>query len=101
LAAALAGRAEIVRMLLDRGVGADHPLYLPVGVTRVTFERVIFVTPLCAGRMGSRGVKGLAGWCVGRPGTQVIDGLVHRGASRARQAHPDPAGARLTASSWS
>jgi hemoglobin len=52
--AALAGRAEIVRMLLDRGVGADLPFYLPVGVTGIAFERVIFVTPLCAARMKRR-----------------------------------------------
>jgi truncated hemoglobin YjbI/ankyrin repeat protein len=50
-AAALAGRAETVQALLDRGVGADHPFYLPVGVTGIAFERVIFVTPLCAARM--------------------------------------------------
>ncbi len=53
-AASLAGRAEIVRMLLDHGVGADHPFYLPVGVTGVAFERVVFVTPLCAARMKRR-----------------------------------------------
>ena len=53
-AAALAGRAEIVRMLLDGGVGADHPFYLPVGVTGAAFERVVFVTPLCAARMKRR-----------------------------------------------
>ena len=53
-AAVLAGRAETVRTLLDRGVGADHPFYLPVGVTGVAFERVIFVTPLCAARMKRR-----------------------------------------------
>ena len=53
-AAVLAGRAEIVRMLLDRGVGADQPFYLPVSVTGVAFERVIFVTPLCAARMKRR-----------------------------------------------
>jgi truncated hemoglobin YjbI len=53
-AAALAGRAETVRMLLDRGVGADHPFYLPVSVTGVAFERVVFVTPLCAARMKRR-----------------------------------------------
>jgi hemoglobin len=52
--AALAGRAEIVRMLLDRGVGADHPFNLPVGVTGLAFERVVFVTPLCAARMKRR-----------------------------------------------
>jgi len=53
-AAALAGRAEIVRMLLDGGVGADHPFYLPVGVTGPAFERVVFVTPLCAARVKRR-----------------------------------------------
>jgi ankyrin repeat protein len=53
-AAALAGRAEIVRLLLDVGAGADHPFYLPVSVTGAAFERVIFVTPLCAARMKSR-----------------------------------------------
>jgi len=53
-AAALAGRAEIVRMLLDGGVGADQPFYLPVSVTGVALERVIFVTPLCAARMKRR-----------------------------------------------
>jgi truncated hemoglobin YjbI/ankyrin repeat protein len=53
-AGALAGRAEIIRMLLDRGVAADHPFYLPVRVTGVAFERVIFVTPLCAARMKRR-----------------------------------------------
>ena len=55
-AAALAGRAEVVRMLLDGGVGADHPFYLPVSVTGVAFERVVFVTPLCAARMKRRSV---------------------------------------------
>ena len=53
-AAALAGRAEIAAMLMDRGVRADHPFYLPVSVTGVAFERVIFVTPLCAARMKRR-----------------------------------------------
>jgi hemoglobin len=52
--AALAGRAEIVRMLLERGAGADRPFYLPVGVTGLAFERVLFVTPLCASRMKRR-----------------------------------------------
>ena len=52
--AVLAGRAEIVQMLLDRGVGADRPFRLPVGVTGLAFELVIFVTPLCAARMKRR-----------------------------------------------
>jgi truncated hemoglobin YjbI len=53
-AAARAGRAEIVAMLLDDGVGADHPFYLPVGVTGQVFERVIYATPLCAARFRRR-----------------------------------------------
>jgi truncated hemoglobin YjbI/ankyrin repeat protein len=53
-AAALAGRAEAVRLLLDRGAGADHPWHLPVKVTGAAFERVVFVTPLCAARMKRR-----------------------------------------------
>lgn len=53
-AAALAGRAETVRLLLDRGIGADHPFHLPVSVTGTAFERVVFVTPLCAARMKRR-----------------------------------------------
>ena len=53
-AAALAGRADVVRMLLERGAGANHPFYLPVNVTGLAFERVVFVTPLCAARMKRR-----------------------------------------------
>jgi len=49
-AAALVGRTGIVRTLLDNGVGPDHPFYLPVGITGQAFERVIYVTPLCAAR---------------------------------------------------
>jgi len=49
-AAVLAGRAGTVRTLLDEGVDADHPFSLPVGVTGSAFERVIYVTPLCAAR---------------------------------------------------
>jgi ankyrin repeat protein len=55
-AGVLAGRAEIVRMLLDVGVAVDHPFCLPVGVTGLAFERVVFVTPLCAARMKRRSV---------------------------------------------
>ncbi len=53
-AAALAGRTAAVRTLLDRGVGPDYPYYLPVGVIGAAFERVVFVTPLCAARMKGR-----------------------------------------------
>ena len=53
-AAALAGRTEVVRLLHDRGVGVDHPFYLPVGVTGRAFERIVFVTPLCAARLKRR-----------------------------------------------
>jgi hemoglobin len=53
-AAALAGRAEVVQLLLDNGVGPDHPFYLPVGVTGLAFERVLYVTPLCAARFKRR-----------------------------------------------
>jgi truncated hemoglobin YjbI/ankyrin repeat protein len=52
--AALAGRTETTRLLLDRGAGADHPFYLPVGVTGLAFERVLYVTPLCAARLKRR-----------------------------------------------
>jgi hemoglobin len=53
-AAALAGYAEIVAILLGYGVGPDHPCYLPVKVTGQAFERVIYVTPLCADRFKRR-----------------------------------------------
>jgi truncated hemoglobin YjbI len=53
-AAALAGRTEVVAMLLEAGAGPDHPFYLPVGVTGRAFERVIYVTPLCAARFKRR-----------------------------------------------
>lgn len=53
-AAAIAGRTKVVGILLESGVGPDHPFYLPVGVTGRAFERVVFVTPLCAARMKRR-----------------------------------------------
>jgi truncated hemoglobin YjbI len=53
-AAALAGRAEVVSLLLGNGVGPDYPFYLPVQVTGQAFERVIYVTPLCAARFKRR-----------------------------------------------
>lgn len=52
--AALAGRAEIVRMLLRLGVGADGAFYLPVNVVGLAFEGVVFATPLCVARMKRR-----------------------------------------------
>ncbi len=53
-AASLAGRRNVVKLLLDRGVGPDHPFYLPVGVAGQAFERVLYVTPLCSARMKRR-----------------------------------------------
>jgi truncated hemoglobin YjbI/ankyrin repeat protein len=53
-AAALAGKSEVVSLLLDLGVDIDKPFFLPVGVVGQSFERIIFVTPLCAGRMKRR-----------------------------------------------
>jgi hemoglobin len=49
-AASLAGRDMIVRQLLDNGCSPDLPFYLPVRVPGPAFERVIYVTPLCAAR---------------------------------------------------
>jgi truncated hemoglobin YjbI/ankyrin repeat protein len=53
-AAVRAGRADVVRLLLDAGVDVDKPFYLPVGTVGGAFERVIFVTPLCAARLARR-----------------------------------------------
>lgn len=53
-AAAWAGRVEVVRLLVRRGVGPDSPHHLPVGITGRAFERVVFVTPLCAARRRRR-----------------------------------------------
>ena len=54
LAAALAGRAATVQLLLRRGAGVDAPHCLPVAVSGRAFERAIFVTPLCAARLRHR-----------------------------------------------
>ena len=51
-AAALAGRAETIRLLLRHGVDVNAPSSLPVALTGGSFEQVIFVTPLCAARLG-------------------------------------------------
>jgi len=53
-AAALAGRAETLRLLVRRGVDVNAPHWLPVAVAGRSFERVIFVTPLCAARLRHR-----------------------------------------------
>jgi truncated hemoglobin YjbI len=52
--AALAGRAEVVRLLLAHGIAPDAPHHLPVGVVGRSFERVLLVTPLCAARFKRR-----------------------------------------------
>jgi truncated hemoglobin YjbI/ankyrin repeat protein len=53
-AAALAGRTEVIQSLLDRGIGPDHPHFLPVKVAGAAFEQVLYVTPLCAARLKRR-----------------------------------------------
>src|SRR5215470_5462237 len=53
-AAALAGRAETVELLVRRGVGVNAPHSLPVAISGRPFEQVIFVTPLCAARLRHR-----------------------------------------------
>ncbi len=53
-AAALAGRTEVIRSLVDRGVRPNHPHYLPLNIAGPAFERVLFATPLCAARLRKR-----------------------------------------------
>lgn len=53
-AAALAGRAESVQLLLQRGVDPDGPHCLPMALSGRSFEQAIFVTPLCAARLMHR-----------------------------------------------
>ncbi len=53
-AAALAGRAEAIQVLIRRGVDVNAPHYLPVAVTGRSFERAVYVTPLCAARLRYR-----------------------------------------------
>ena len=52
--AALAGRAEVVEWLIDRGVDPDTPSPLPVGLIGSAMEGVLFVTPLCAAHLKRR-----------------------------------------------
>jgi len=52
--AVMAGRVEVVELLLGEGVDMNKPFYLPVGVVGRAFERVVFVTPLCAARLKRR-----------------------------------------------
>jgi hemoglobin len=53
-AAAFAGRAETIELLVRRGADVDAPDCLPVAISGRSFERVIFVTPLCAARLRHR-----------------------------------------------
>ncbi|HKY36903.1 MAG TPA: ankyrin repeat domain-containing protein [Polyangiaceae bacterium] len=53
-AAALAGRTEVVTWLLESGIDRDKPHYLPINLAGAAFERVLFVTPLCAARLKRR-----------------------------------------------
>jgi truncated hemoglobin YjbI len=52
--ATLAGRAEVVAWLLEAGIDADKPYWLPINLAGGAFERVLFVTPLCAARLKRR-----------------------------------------------
>lgn len=52
--AVFAGRTAVVRLLIDRGVDPGKPHYLPIAVAGRAYERVLFVTPLCAARMRRR-----------------------------------------------
>jgi truncated hemoglobin YjbI len=54
LAAALAGQAGALQMLIRRGASVSAPHCLPVAVTGQSYEQVIFVTPLCAARLRHR-----------------------------------------------
>jgi ankyrin repeat protein len=58
--AVLAGRPDVVKLLLEAGVDPDKPHYLPINLGGHAFERVLFVTPLCAARLKRRpGVEAL------------------------------------------
>jgi hemoglobin len=52
--AVLAGRPDVVKLLLEAGVDPDKPHYLPIKLGGRAFERVLFVTPLCAARLERR-----------------------------------------------
>jgi len=95
-AAALAGRAEVVRMLLDNGVGPDHPFYLPVGVIGHAFERVIYVTPLCAARLKHRAAVGSLLVAAGASDDVLTAAFLGDLPSLARMLAADPGLARAT-----
>jgi hemoglobin len=95
-AAALSGRAEIVRMLLDNGVGPDHPFYLPVAVTGRAFERVIYVTPLCAARLKRRAAVESVLLAAGASEDVFTAAFLGDLTSLARMLAADPALARAT-----
>jgi truncated hemoglobin YjbI len=50
----LAGRTEVVEWLLGAGTDPDKPHCLPIHLAGAAFERVLFVTPLCAARLKRR-----------------------------------------------
>jgi ankyrin repeat protein len=52
--AVLAGRVQTVELLLREGVDPNKPHHLPTNLTPPAFERVLFVTPLCAARLKRR-----------------------------------------------
>ena len=54
LAGALAGKAGALQLLIQRGASVNAPHCLPVAVSGRSYERVIFVTPLCAARLRHR-----------------------------------------------
>jgi truncated hemoglobin YjbI len=53
-AAVWAGRGEVVELLLARGIDANKPHYLEIRVVGAAFERILYVTPLCAARVKRR-----------------------------------------------
>jgi truncated hemoglobin YjbI/ankyrin repeat protein len=53
-AAVLSNRLDVVTLLVERGVDPNKPHCLDVRASGLAFERVLFVTPLCAARYKRR-----------------------------------------------